>query len=494
MISVTSMPWLAPEILLVFIAAILLVLELVYRLSSRSVGYAAIASVVGLMILTAFIPVLGPDGGDRHFFWSNTYLWDGPAKFYKIFFLIATAFVLWMILESEGEGDSHRPEFYVLTLLTSAGMCLLASVQDFMLLFVALELVTISFYILVAYQRASLASLEAGVKYLILGGVSSAFLVMGIAYVFGMTGSTHFSAVPATFKEGGLSNVGLLFGVLFILVGLGFKVSSVPFHFWAPDVYQGAPTPMTAFLSVGSKAAGFVLLLRIFAEGARMPSNLQTFVEITAIASMLLGNLAAIPQRNLKRMLAYSSIGHSGFMLIAVAGLMFQSQMASASSVALGVYLLTYLIATMLAFLVIVVVSHKIPGEQIHTYAGLGQRSPLLAGGLAIGLVSMAGVPPLVGFIGKLSVFVIAWNLAFTTSTGSLGVVVLAAAVFAAVAALYYYLSLLKVMFWSEPLDRTPIPVAPGTKIMILALCFLSLLLGFWAGGLAWATAGLGIK
>jgi NADH-quinone oxidoreductase subunit N len=347
---------------------------------------------------------------------------------------------------------------------------LLASVYDFIVLFVALELLTISLYILVAYQRETPIGLEAGVKYLILGSLSSAFLLMGIAYVFGITGSTHFDEI-ARFIGGGSAPLGLHFGLILILVGIGFKVAAVPFHFWAPDVYQGAPTPITSFLAVGSKAAGFALLTRVLYVAFDGPGISPTWTLMLGIAaglSMLLGNLAAIPQRNIKRMLAYSSIGHSGFMLV---GVIAQEQVHGLA-ISVLIYLVTYLLANLAAFLVIAVVGKTIKGDQIHQYAGLWQRSPVLAGTLAVALVSLGGIPPTVGFIGKLGIFSAAWQSHFYCLF-TIGVI-------SAVAGLYYYLGVVKAMFWSEPLETTPIPASCCTKGLLIFLSLATILLGFW--------------
>jgi NADH-quinone oxidoreductase subunit N len=362
---------------------------------------------------------------------------------------------------------------------------LLASANDFMLLFVALELVTISFYILVAYQRRSLVALEAGVKYLILGGLSSAFLVMGVAYIFGLTGSTRFDHIWKLyhFYRSDLTP-GVGFGLLLVLTGIGFKIAMVPFHSWAPDVYEGAPNSITAFLSVGSKAAGLIILMRILLGVFDFPSASAVWVPLLtvgAIASLLLGNLAAIPQRNLKRMLGYSSIGHSGSMLVAIIGasvsltgkMVALNNDAQTGQVAVTVYLVSYLLATFAAFIVLAILERRLPGLEIHHLAGLSQRSPLLAATLALSLVSMAGVPPLSGFIAKLLVVLVAWHRGLYTLLGFV--------IFAAVAAFYYYLGPIKAMYWSEPLDETPIHLNRVTSGVLIALIVLLIGTGFWA-------------
>ncbi len=483
----------APEIWLTVLAAALLVGEAFTGSDSRSIGRFACIGTFVIFIVTLLSEV--PPGGATY--WAGTYVWDETAKFFKLFFLFTSMAVTWMSLAYEKEIPENRAEFYSLPLLITAGMCLLASANDFMVLFVALELVTITFYVLVAFQRHNSAALEAGVKYLILGGLSSAFLVMGIAYVYGIAGSTNFTEIKAALASGNLLTmpviIPLVFGLLMVLVGLGFKVAGVPFHIWAPDVYQGAPTPITAFLSVGSKAAGFVILVRVLVDGFGLVPAIYPYwgflLTIMAAASLILGNLAAIPQRNLKRMLAYSSIGHSGFILIgiiALAGPNGETPSGSAhdmAELAIGIYLITYLIASMLSFVIITVVTKKESPDAIHNYAGLWQRSPLLAGGLAVALVSLAGIPPTVGFIGKLSIFAAAWESQLY-SLFWIGVG-------AAVAGFYYYLGVVKTMFWSKPLDATPIPVEPSIRFLIVLLIVATFVLGLFGYGLEVMVSGL---
>jgi NADH-quinone oxidoreductase subunit N len=367
---------------------------------------------------------------------------------------------------------------------------LLASANDFMLLFVALELVTISFYILVAYQRRSVIALEAGVKYLILGALSSAFLVMGVAYIFGLTGLTRFDLLWHYYNPpmGHALNAGVSFGLLLVLTGVGFKIAMVPFHSWAPDVYEGAPNSITSFLSVGSKAGGLIILMRVVLGVFDFPASSAVWVPLLtagAIASLLLGNLAAIPQRNLKRMLGYSSVGHSGFMLVALIGasvslsgkIVYFNPDTTTGQTAVTVYLVSYLLATFAAFIVLAILERRLPGLEIHHLAGLSQRSPLLAATFALSLVSMAGVPPLSGFIAKLLVILVAWNRGLYT--------LLFFVIFAAVAAFYYYLGPIKAMYWSEPLDETPIRLNRVTSGVLIALIVLLLGTGFWANSMA---------
>jgi NADH-quinone oxidoreductase subunit N len=269
-----------------------------------------------------------------------------------------------------------------------------------------------------------------------------------------------------------------------VLAGVGFKIAMVPFHIWAPDVYEGAPNSITAFLSVGSKAGGLIILMRIVLGVFGGPGAAEVWVPVlsfAAVLSLLLGNLAAIPQRNLKRLMGYSSIGHTGFILVAVIGAAailpghaapLRSDLV-AGQTAVDLYLLTYLLATFTGFIVLAVLSRRLPGLEIHHLAGLSQRSPLLAAAFALSLISLAGVPPLSGFIAKWAVVMVAWN------RGLYGL--LAVTIFAAIAALYYYLGPIKAMYWSEPLDATPIRLTRPTRIVLGGLILLLIVTGFWA-------------
>jgi len=483
MFPAASISYLAPEILLTIWAMALLLLEAFLELSPRAMAYLALGGIIVAALIT-----LGIDSTST-IFWGGMCKWDGAAKFFHLFFLAVVALVIWMGDEVQAPVPHGGGEFIVLPLFTAAGLMLLASANDFMLLFVALELVTISFYILVAYQRRSLVALEAGVKYLILGALSSAFLVMGVAYIFGLTGTTRFDQLWTYYHLYPHPLVaGVSFGLLMVLTGVGFKIAMVPFHSWAPDVYEGAPNSITAFLSVGSKAGGLIILMRIVLGVFDYPEASAVWVPlltVCAIASLLLGNLAAIPQRNLKRMLGYSSVGHTGFMLVALIGASVSltgkvnllNHDSATGQIAVTVYLVSYLLATFAAFIVLAVLERRLPGLEIHHLAGLSQRSPLLAAAFALSLVSMAGVPPLSGFIAKLMVILVAWNQKQYLLLGFV--------IFAAVAAFYYYLNPIKTMYWSEPLDATPIRLNRATSAVLIVLIVLLIGTGFWANSMA---------
>lgn len=458
-----SSVFLTPEFILVVAATILLVWEACAKISSRFVSRVALLVLGG-----ALIYVFGLQS-EKVVLWEGLYLWDIQAKFFKSFFLICAILVVWAIRVFEPKILAGRSEFYIITLYATTGMILLSSVQDLILLFVSLELVTVSFYILVAYHRHLSTSLEAGVKYLIMGALSSAFLIMGSAYLFGMSGSTHFESINQALRAQELQPA-MIFGLVLVLVGLLFKVSIVPFHIWAPDVYQGAPLPITAFLSVGSKVAGFVLVFRLLTgpfSGENVVEYWVPALMILAGASMVLGNFAALPQRNLKRILAYSGIGHAGFILAGLASNSLQGHAA------LLVYMSAYLVSAMTVFIAMAALGHSQNAAHVSDYKGLSQRAPLLAAAMAVGLVSLAGIPPLIGFMGKFSIFMALWQAEHYFVFG-VGVV-------AAVTGLYYYLNIVRVMYWSNPTEESVVEVPDGTKLLLGLMTFGLILIGFWS-------------
>ncbi|MBU6409352.1 MAG: NADH-quinone oxidoreductase subunit N, partial [Verrucomicrobia bacterium] len=347
-----------------------------------------------------------------------------------------------------------------------------ASANDFAMLFVSIELITVTFYVLAGFQRARLQSLEAGVKYLIIGALSSAFMIFGIALIWGTTGKMNFNDLARVAGQFADNRI-FLTGVLFLLAGLGFKISVVPFQVWTPDVYQGAPTPTTTFLAVGSKAAGFVLLLRfLFSAIPAVTARWTDFLIILSGITILFGNLCALPQRNLKRLLGYSSISHAGYLMLGVAALSATGQSA------LMYYLAGYLFTVVAAFTVIALVMRHLDNEDVSGLAGLNQRSPMLAVTMTLAMVSLAGVPPLAGFFGKFLLLraVIEQGLA----TGNHGYYCLAFTALAGVLiSFYYYFGVIRAIYWSrDPSDLSPIPLSAPAKFS-MAICIAGM---FWIG------------
>jgi NADH-quinone oxidoreductase subunit N len=414
---------------------------------------------------------------------STFYKADAYALFFKRFALLTTIIVLIMSVEYKetlrkfiygATPESGVGEFFSLPVFTCAGLMWMASAVDFVMIFVSLELVTISFYILVSYTRRNTRSLEAGVKYLILGALSTGFLVYGITWIFGITGRTNLDRIAdmvAIMPPG--SETPLLFGIVLVLIALGFKIAAAPFQFWVPDVYQGAATPVTAFLSVGSKAAGFIVLLRVLSAFGSVPLLREKIIIATTILAALTlvyGNLAAMPQNNLKRLLAYSSIAHAGYLLVAVASL---GAIDPQPGVAVAFYLGGYLVMTLLSFIVMIVVANHSGGDDIAHFNGLGKRSPQLAFAMLAAMLSLAGVPFTVGFFGKFLVFEAAVQQHQYLLIG-IGIVTVGAG-------FYYYLKVVRAIYWSEPAEgASPITVAPLTKAAIVVLTALVFFLGVY--------------
>ena len=437
--------------------------------NKRTIGYMAAGFVaVALLYSFAIQPVDEP-------FFHGMFRLDPFALYFKRLFLLALAMVLVMAAEFSPRLESGVSEFYALLMFCATGMLLIASVNDFILLFVSLELVTITFYVLASYLRRQVPSLEAGTKYLILGALSSGFTVYGIAYIFGTTGTTNFDRLAEILRaQAGpaLSGAGtpapaFVFGMLLVLTGLGFKIASVPFQIWAPDVYQGAPTPVTAFLAVGSKAAGFALLLRVLYAGLLPVQGIWGVVLLVlAGATLLYGNLGAIPQRNIKRLLGYSSIGHAGYMLMGVAAV--NALGASAVLFYLGQYAFT----TLCAFLAIIAVTAATGSDEIPTFSGLGKRSPILGLALFLSMMSLAGVPPLSGFFGKFQLFAAVieraqsdWHYYVLAAIGAAAVVI----------SLYFYLGVGRAIYLQEAEDASPIAVSRPMRLA-LYVCMVAMI------------------
>ena len=443
----------------------------------KLLGYAAASGLAFLLVInlsgygSCTVPGTTPD---------NMFVQDSLSIFFDRFFLLAAIIVLLMIAEFSDRIATGVSEYYAIVLFALLGMLFASSANNFALLFVSLELITVSFYVLTSFQRNRVGSLEAGVKYLILGALSTAFTVFGIALVWGTSGKFNFAELAAV--AGQMSgNKLFLFGLLFVMVGLGFKIAAFPFQIWAPDVYQGAPTPTTAFLAIGSKAAGFVLLLRVLFQA--VPAVTSQWVNVIIIISgitILYGNICAIPQVNLKRLLGYSSIAHAGYLLLGVAAM--AGAKTTDGAAAMLYYLSGYLFTVLAAFMVITLVMRHLETEDISGLAGLGRRSPLLAATMTLAMVSLAGLPPLAGFFGKFlllkSVIDLGpmnhgyYCLAFTALVG-------------VVISIYFYFGVVKAIYWGQPSEAVPVPVPISCALRAaIVLCIVGMLwLGLFPNG-----------
>lgn len=451
--------------LLITITLVVLILIDIFLPKGSSKDWIGNLSFVGILGMIAFWLSQGNLAGKT---FSGMFVMDSLAWFFKGLFLVAMVFVFAMTREYFKFLGSRRNEFYLLLWLALLGMCLVASSADFLLLFIAIEILTISLYVMTAYLRSDKNSLEAGMKYLILGALASGFFLYGMSFLYGATHSTRFIDIQLYANTHAMGPM-VLFGLLLIVAAVGFKIAAVPFQMWVPDVYQGAPTPVTALLSVGSKAAGFVVLMRLFFEiFSAWHGQWSTVLAGLSAVTMCYGNLGAMFQTNIKRLLGYSSIGHAGYLLMGVAT---GSVLGAA---AINFYLLGYLFTNLAAFLVIIFVFVATKSDELDDYAGLSARSSLLAGTLLIALVSLAGVPPLAGFFGKFSL------LMATVKSGFLWLAVIAAVNI--VISLYYYLMVVKRIYIDAPRDTSSIHVSFPMKLL-LGIAVLSIIgIGIFQG------------
>jgi len=402
---------------------------------------------------------------------KGTFIQDGVAFFFKALFFLAAFLALFMAREYQAHLKRGHGEFTLLVLFSLIGMVFLASANDFLLLFISLETITISFYIMTAYLRDQSASIEAGVKYLVLGALSTAVFLFGLSFIYGATGSTSYLQIQSALNSSQTLPPAFIFGMVLVICSLGFKIAAVPFHLWVPDIYQGAPTPVTAYLAIGSKAAGFAALVRLMLTVfSPAQESLVLILAILAALTIIYGNVAAIPQTNIKRLLGYSSIGHAGYLLIGLAAFL------NSGKEALLFYLVSYLVSTGGAFLVIIAVANHVKTDEIKEYAGLSQKSPLLAAGMLISLLSLAGLPPLVGFFAK---FYLLWA---SVKSGLLWLALIG--VINVLTSLFYYLKIVKVMYVDKPADALPLQVAFRQKALQYACIFSIVLLGVYQGPL----------
>jgi len=437
-----------------------------------------LTAFLGLLVILGHSLLLEPQAG------TTFGTLDAFAIYWKRFFLLTALAVLGVSGPYEQRLPAGRGEFPALLVFTTMGMTLLASVNDFVTLFVGLEVVTVTLFLMSAWRSQLPRSIEAGIKFVVIGALAAAFLVYGIAWIYGATGSFDFAVVHdalARAEESGGASGALKFGLLLVLVGLGFKVGAVPFHVWIPDVYQGSPTPVTAFLSVGSKAAGVVLLMRfcwsVLGASAHAHEWLLLLAGLSAL-TLLMGNLGAIPQTDLKRFLGYSGIAHAGFVLMAIA------THSTDSAGAILFYLVTYLFANIAAFLVVVVVSRTADNAHMDRVNGLADRSPFLAFMLTVALLSLAGVPPLAGFFAKWMVL-----RAAVAVPELLPLVILSGAMI--VVSLYYYLCVIKRMYMRDAIDSGVLEVSGGTRMLLLGCALATLVFGLYQDPLVQAaTAG----
>ncbi len=451
---------LSPEISLLAVALLVIFFDL-FTGRRRVLGW---ISAVGLLLPFVFTITLW---GTSDTAFGGALVVDQFSLFFKLFFLVVTALVIFSSINYSRKFAPFRGEFYALLLLATTGMMLLASTRELISIFVALELTGIPLYVLAGFLRDDKSS-EAGLKYLLLGAIASAVLLYGMAMVFGLTGSTYLSSIAAAVSAQGLAgNAGLLMAIVLLVAGFGFKLATVPFQMWVPDVYEGAPTPITAYLSVASKAAGFAVVLRIFYE-ALGPASMDwgMIFAVLAAITMTVGNIVALTQTNIKRLLGYSSIAHAGYLMIGLAAA------TSTGSSAVMFYLGCYAVMNLGAFIAIIAISNRIGSDEIADYSGMAKRSPLLAAALALCLISLTGIPPTAGFMAKLYIFSagVDANLIWLVIVGVLNAVIAA----------YYYLRIVKLMYLGEPVSEERVTSTRSLNVALAIACIGVLVLGIY--------------
>ncbi len=457
-----------PEIGLVLLAAVLLVLDLIWRdkpnRRGKTLGW---VTTIGLVALMAAAVVVSNPGEEMQLLWGNMLRFDQAGFVFRMLFLAGAA--LTAMFASQYEWLNQRGEFFVLLLVSTLGMSLMASAADLILLFLAVETTSIPLYVMAGFMLRSDRSVEAGIKYLLFGAMTSAVMVYGFSLLYGFSGTTNLYALT-TLAQVGQVPFALLAAVLgLVLVGFAFKVSAVPFHFWAPDVYQGAPTPVAGFLSTASKAAGFAALLRVLHVAFPDQAAAWTLaIALLATISMLVGNYLALAQKSVKRLLAYSSIAQAGYILIGVAA---GSPLGAQGAV---YYLMAYLVTNLAAFGIVSLVEKSTGSDELSAFNGLSRRSPGLALAMLVVMLSLGGIPPFAGFFAKLLVF---------GSAIQSGMIWLAfVGIFNTVIGLYYYLVVLKTMYLYPP-EKEERPLAKaslGWRVALLVCVAGVLLLGFW--------------
>jgi NADH-quinone oxidoreductase subunit N len=446
-----------PEIVLAVGALVLLMLG-AFRRGAEGRDFSA--HVIAILIVLAAAALLATAPPERASLFEGAFIADPFARFMKLLVLAGAALVLLMSFGDLARSKLLSFEYAVLLLLATLGMLLMVSAGDLIALFLGIELQSLALYVVAAIQRDNVRSSEAGLKYFVLGSLSTGMLLYGCSLIYGFTGSVDFSVIAEVAKTRPMAeNVGLTVGLVFLLVGIAFKISAVPFHMWTPDVYEGAPTPVTAFFAAAPKIAGFALLMRVLLSAfPDVAQQWQQIVVFLSIASMLLGAFAAIGQSNIKRLMAYSSIGHVGYALIGLAA------DSEAGTQAVIIYLTIYLFMTVGAFACILSMRGKLGMvEEIDALSGLAKTNLPMAFVLAMILFSMAGVPPLAGFFAKFYVF------AAAIKAGLYALAVIG--VLASVIAAYYYLRVVKIMFFDDVRETfLPVERGPGLVMTISAL------------------------
>ena len=441
---------LAPVLVLSVFAMGVLVLDL---WAGKNKTLLMFVSLVGLLMtaISAFAKQPLPA-----FAFTDSYIVDHLSIFFICIFTLSSALAILLSAEYNERNGMKAGEYYALILLCTVGMIVLASSTDMIMIFLGIEIVSICLYVLAGFRRDDPVSNEAALKYFLLGAFATGFLLYGMTLIYGSTGSTNIFKIAEFIKTNDSSSPLMLMGIVLLVIGFGFKVAAVPFHMWAPDVYHGSPTPVTAFMAVGPKAAAFAAFFRVFKEGIpNMAANWEILLCIVAVLSMFVGNLGAIMQTNIKRMLAFSSISHAGYLIIAV---ITKSSLAGSG---LLFYMLTYAFTTFGAFGIVILLGRK--GEEnleLENYSGLAYKHPVLALSMTVFLLSLGGLPPFAGFVAKFYIFSAAIEEGFVT--------LVIIAVLNSAISFYYYLKVVVFMYMKEPKGEFQISLTPMTLFVVI--------------------------
>ncbi|HIE28621.1 TPA: NADH-quinone oxidoreductase subunit N [Candidatus Poribacteria bacterium] len=477
--NIQSVSKFIPELILIVFAIAVVISDFFAKGRRETLAIIALVGLIATLISVLAVSI----GETGESLFMGMIKLDSFALFFKVLFIIATFATILFSVRLKEIADVHRGEYYALLLTVTLGMFLLASATNLLMIYLSLELVSISSYILSGFstlkpQRSS----ETSFKFIIYGAVSSGIMLFGISLLFGMTGISNINDIGIILagkasSPGEVYNLTILLSILFILAGIGYKTASVPFHQWAPDVYEGAPTPITAFLSVASKAAGFSLLLRFLYSAFAQPVaegwshigevNWPLILGIISALTMTVGNLSALLQNNLKRLLAYSSIAHGGYILMAAVVLTQQGVQY------MLFYLLIYLCMNLGAFFVVILIADKLGSEEIDAYRGLRSRAPIVAVSMSIFLFSLTGIPPFAGFFGKL------WLFGAVIEAGSHWYWLAIVGVINSVIALYYYVRVVKAMFLEESSETGSLSISRPHLVLLIIFVIPTILLGY---------------
>jgi NADH-quinone oxidoreductase subunit N len=478
---------LLPELLLLVLAGLVLAFDLIWSEDrKRGLGWLTAGGLVLTLVLSF---LFARPGEDALFVWGGMLRFDWFGFIFKMLFIVGAAITALFAMDVEELGK--RGEFYILMLVSTIGMGLMAASSDLIMLYLAIETTSIPMYILAGFFKKDDKSTEAGFKYLLFGAMTSAIMLYGFSLLFGYSGTTNLYQLAGAVGGGTIAPAPLIGSILMVLVGFSFKVSAVPIHFWAPDVYEGAPTPVAGFLSTASKAAGFAVLIRFFMAlfppdlasetSFRINENWGFLLALISVATMTIGNFIAIAQSNIKRMLAYSSVAHAGYILVGVATV---SELGMVSAV---FYLIAYLVTNLAAFGIVVTFWRTSKSDEIKAYAGLSRRASGLALAMMVAFLSLAGMPPFGGFIAKVLVFAAAVraDMVWLAAIGVLNSII----------GLYYYLIVLKHVYLYQPEEGAgPIPVTTPTRVALVVLSAGILLVGIvFAPWFEWASMAASI-